>query len=315
MDAAGSRSIDEHWLTILAAEGIGPAIARRLLNGLGSPRRILGADAALISGRCGLRMEAAEAIVRSLASSDPASDRAALHEAGGRYVLFQQMGYPTRLCHIPDPPTVLRVRGGSLVDGGLCIAVVGTRRCSPYGLRQAARFSSALVGAGITVVSGGARGIDAQVHRSAIKSGGRTVVVMGSGLGQVYPPEHGDLFEDVVESGGVLVSEYEHDKPPRPGQFPRRNRIVSGLSIGVLVIEAPRRSGAMITARMSVEDHGREAWAVPGSVERVQSGGGHAAISNGWAALVDSPDMLLQWLEDQSWLRPSQASDRNAGQQ
>ncbi|MBG84284.1 MAG: DNA-protecting protein DprA [Phycisphaerae bacterium] len=309
-----SSGIDMNWLTILAADGIGPAIARRLLNGFDCPRRILASDPSEISARCGLRMEAAEAISRALSSSDPRSDQSSLLRVGGRYLLFQQMGYPTRLCNIPDPPTVLRVRGGSLVDGGLCIAVVGTRRCSPYGLRQAARFSSALAGAGITVVSGGARGIDAQVHRSAMKSGGKTVVVMGSGLGHVYPPEHDGLFEEVVGAGGVLVSEHAHGQPPRPGQFPRRNRIVSGLSIGVLVIEAPRRSGAMITARMSLEDHGGEAWAVPGSVERPHSSGCHEAISNGWAALVDSPDTLLQCLEDQGWLRQVRSSDRIAGQ-
>ncbi len=296
------QSVDRSWLRVLTADGIGPAIARRLLNGIGSPRGILEAPASLISVNCGLTMQAAKAIVHALRSSDPSEDQLSLAKIGGRYLLFQQQGYPTRLCHIPDPPTVLRAQGGDLVDGRPSLAIVGTRRCTSYGLRQAARFSSALASAGVTIVSGGARGIDAQVHRSAMRSGGRTIVVMGSGLGQTYPPEHGELFEEVVESGGVLISEYAHNQPPRPGQFPRRNRIVSGLSIGVLIIEAPRRSGAMITARLSVEDQGRECWAVPGSVERSQSEGAHAAIAHGWAALVDSPDTLLQTLEDHGWI-------------
>ncbi len=297
------QSMDEHWLRILTADGIGPSIARRLLNGFGTAGGILGASVDEMATRCGFRQEAAEAIVRSIRSSDPTRDRQSLVEAGGRYAFFQQQGYPTRLCHIPDPPTVLRLRGGRMDEEGVCIAVVGTRRCSAYGLRQAARFSSALASAGVIVVSGGARGIDAQAHRSAMKSGGKTIVVMGAGLGRVYPPEHERLFEEVVQCDGILISEFAHDQPPRPGQFPRRNRIVSGIGMGVLIVEAPCRSGAMITARMSVEDHNREAWAVPGSVENSSSSGCHQAISNGWAALVDSPDALLQWLHDQRWLK------------
>ena len=293
---------DRDWLKILAADGIGPRIVRRLLNGLGSAESILQAQPSDIAACCGFSVTAAEAINRSLVASNPDEDHRCLSMVGGRYVFFHQRGYPARLCHIPDPPTLMRVRGGDLADGQPCIAIVGTRRCSAYGLRQAARFSSALASEGITIVSGGARGIDAQAHRSAMKADGRTVVVLGSGLGRLYPPEHDRLFEKVVESGGVLVSEYEHHQPPRPGQFPRRNRIVSGLSIGVLLIEAPVKSGAMITARMSIEDHGGEVWAVPGSVERTQSSGGHAAISNGWAALVDSPDSLLRTLNDQGWI-------------
>ena len=298
-----SRSIDDDWLRVLTAEGIGPRIARRLLKGFGCASAIIDASAGEVASRCGLRESAADAIVRSIRSSDPTEDRRSLNQMHGRYVFFQQRGYPSRLCHIPDPPTLLRMRGGEHEDDDVCIAVVGTRRCSSYGLRQAARFSSALAYAGITIVSGGARGIDAQVHRSAMKAGGKTIAVMGSGLGIPYPPEHVGLFEEIVCAGGSLLSEFSHHQPPRPGQFPRRNRIVSGMSIGVLVIEAPRRSGAMITARMSIEDHDREVWAVPGSVENSNSAGGHEAISQGWASLVESPNALLQLLQDQRLLK------------
>ncbi|MEE2907217.1 MAG: DNA-processing protein DprA [Planctomycetota bacterium] len=292
-------------LRLLSAEGIGHAIARRLINGLGSPEAVLGASSARIASSCGLRHEAATLVARAIEHSDPTHEQQQLDALQGRFLLWSEPGYPEPLCRIPDPPPVLRIVGGSLAQQELAVAIVGTRRCTTYGRRQAARFASVLASAGITIVSGGARGIDGEAHRAALRCGGKTIVVLGSGLGCLYPAEHEPLFKDVVTAGGTLVSEFPVNQPPRPGQFPRRNRIVAGLCIGVLVVEAPCRSGAMITARLAVEEQGRDAWAVPGSVDHRTSAGCHAAIAQGWAALVDSPEALLQFMHDGGWFRSS----------
>ncbi|MCH2133695.1 MAG: DNA-processing protein DprA [Phycisphaerales bacterium] len=292
-------------LRLLLADGIGPATARRLIDHLGSPSAVLRASIDAVTQVDGLTPRAATAIVKSIAASDPEAERRALQAIGARFVAFTDAEFPPMLCDIPDPPAVLRIRGKPLANLGPALAVVGTRRASAYGRRQAWRFASALASAGITIISGGARGIDAEAHRAAVRANGRTVVVLGSGLARPYPPEHEGLFDEVVACGGTIVSDLPVRQPPRPGQFPRRNRIVSGLSIGVLVVEAPRRSGAMITARLAIEDQGREAWAIPGSVEHHHSAGGHQAIAEGWAALVQSPDDLLQWIDDAGWFRSS----------
>ncbi len=288
---------------LLAAEGIGPGIANRLMTRFGSPEAAVEADPSSIARVCGLNEEAARLVARAIDQSDPAWEEERLQAIGARYVLWSQPEYPEQLCRIPDPPPVLRIQGQDLAGSGRSVAIVGTRSCTAYGLRQASRFASALASAGVTVVSGGARGIDAEAHRATLRSGGRTIVVLGSGLGHPYPLEHRPLFREVIEAGGTVLSEFSVDRPPRPGQFPRRNRIVAGLSIGVLVVEAPRRSGAMITARLAVESQGREAWAVPGSVDQRTAEGCHAAIGDGWAALVHSPEDLLQRLDDAGWFR------------
>ena len=289
-------------LRLLTADGVGPATVQLLVAHFGHPQDVLDATADQISRINGIGRQGALLIHQSLAASDPASEQSALRLLGARMLAWDELGYPMSLCRIPDPPGVLRIRGGAIDDLGLVISIVGTRRCSEYGRRQAARFAGALGGAGVTVVSGGARGIDAEVHRACLRAGGRTLAILGSGLGRIYPPEHAGLFDDIVEAGGSIISEFPVWQPPRPGQFPRRNRIIAGLSQGVLIIEAPRRSGAMITARLAVEDQGRESWAVPGSVEQHSMTGCHAAIAEGWAALVDSPESLFQWLEDHQWL-------------
>ena len=192
-----------------------------------------------------------------------------------------------------DPPGVLFVRGSFLPRDALSIAIVGSRHATHYGLAQAERLASGLARAGLTITSGLARGVDAAAHKGALAAGGRTVAVLGSGVLNIYPPEHRDLAEQVV-SNGAVVSEAAPHSEPFSGAFPQRNRIISGMSLGVIVVEASLRSGALITARHAMEQ-GREVFAVPGRVDSRMSQGCHRLIRDG-AKLVESIDDVLEEL-------------------
>ncbi|MBI1934480.1 DNA-protecting protein DprA, partial [Candidatus Peregrinibacteria bacterium] len=174
-----------------------------------------------------------------------------------------------------------------------CIALVGTRRMSLYGKRTAQEFTSAFVRAGVVTVSGLAQGIDAEVACETIRSGGRTIAVLGHGLGMIYPASHKELAAQIVENGGLLLSEYALDTEPTQHTFPERNRIIAGLSLGTVVLEAPEGSGAIITARLALEDN-REVFAVPGQIFDENSQGCHALIAKGQARLVADPLDVLQ---------------------
>ena len=201
--------------------------------------------------------------------------------------------FPPLLKEIPDPPGVLFVRGTIEAADQLAVAIVGTRRATRYGLEQAERLAAGLARAGITVVSGLARGIDAAAHRGALKADGRTLAVLASGVLNVFPPEHEKLAEQVAAHGAVL-SEAAPTMPPLAGMFPQRNRIISGLSLGTVVVEAADRSGALITARHAMEQ-GREVFAVPGQVDSPNSSGPHRLIRDG-AKLATCVDDILEEL-------------------
>ena len=230
-----------------------------------------------------------------------ALERKELVGLGARLVALGSGEYPRLLAEIPDPPKLLRVRGAlpgsDARRSAACLAVVGSRHPTAYGRRQGERFARFFSERGFEIVSGGARGIDAVAHRAALAAGGPTTVILGGGLGCIYPPEHAALFDEIVEAGGCVASESPNTTPPRPALFPRRNRIVSGLSLGVLVIEAAARSGALITARLAVEEQGREAMAVPGRLEDPKSAGCLRMLAEGWAALVRTPEEALESLE------------------
>lgn len=209
-------------------------------------------------------------------------------------VCLEDDSYPTALKNIHDPPAVLYVRGRLTPADALAIGVVGARRCTHYGLEQAERFGRLLGRAGFTVVSGGARGIDSAAHRGSLSGAGRTIAVMGCGLADFYPPENRKLFKQIVSEGrGALVSEIPMRRPVEGRNFPKRNRIISGLSLGVLIVEAARRSGSLITAR-EADEQGRAVFAVPGKVDSPMSRGTNELIRDGATLVQDLDDILGQ---------------------
>lgn len=203
-------------------------------------------------------------------------------------------GYPKLLAEIPDPPPVLYALGDIAALSRPAIAIVGTRRASTYGLNMARRFARELAEGGVLVVSGGARGVDAAAHEAALAAGGRTCVVAGTGLAVSYPKEHAALYREIASRGGAIVSEFPPDAPPKPWQFPQRNRIIAGLALGTLVVEATEKSGSLITARLAL-DCGREVFAVPGNLTAGASAGANRLIQRGEAKLVmETADLLAE---------------------
>lgn len=289
-------------LRLLLAPGIGPITLRRLREHFGDDERAARAsvkDLVLIDG---IGSKTATALHRALGEVDIETERALMEEHHVKLVQLDDEEYPALLGAIDDPPSALWVRGTLTKEDRLAIGIVGSRNCTSYGREQAGRFASLLAQAGLTIVSGGAIGIDGEAHRGALRVEGRTIVVMGCGLAQAYPTEHEELFKKIVRSGGALVSEYPMRIEPLAQHFPRRNRIISGLSLGILVIEAARRSGALITARLAAEEHGREVMALPGRVDSPASAGCLDLLQQGGAALViDHADVLRQ-LDDASRL-------------
>lgn len=199
---------------------------------------------------------------------------------------------PERLLAIADPPASLNVRGDAAILAVPSVAIVGSRRASVAGRGNAHALAAALSAAGLVVVSGLAHGIDAAAHRGALAAGGRTIAVFGSGLKRVYPSGHAALAEQIVAGGGALVSEYPAQQAPRKHQFPERNRLISGLTLGVVIVEANVASGSLITARMAAEQ-GREVMAVPGPVTSPLSGGCHRLLKSGAALIETAEDVLF----------------------
>ncbi len=207
-----------------------------------------------------------------------------------RKIVKKDEEYPSELSHIYDPPKSLYLRGGDLSAKGLRIAIVGARRCTSYGASLSFELSRELAAVGAVIVSGLARGIDAAAHRGALDAGGRTIAVLGCGLDHVYPKENRELYNDIPLSG-TLVSEYAPETGPLAYHFPARNRIISGISRAVIVVEAKKKSGALITADFAMEQ-GREVMAVPGSVKNPGSGGCHELIKNGAALVAGIEDIF-----------------------
>ena len=280
----------EDRLDALAVKGLGPALYRRLVRQFGSWQAVTGASVRSLAGVPGVSSQTAEAIRSPVREFDPSAELEDAKRQGVSIVADDDPGYPPGLNPMDDAPPALYVRGALLPTDALAVAIVGTRRCSVYGQTQAERLGAALASAGITVVSGLARGIDAAGHRGALRGKGRTIAVMGCGLGRIYPPEHEELADRIAEQGAVL-SELPMSTPPRSQNFPARNRLIAGLSLGVVVVEAGERSGALITSRLANE-LGRQVFAVPGEISRPQSRGCHALIRDGARIVTDVRDIL-----------------------
>jgi len=273
-----------------------------LFERFGSPEAIWRAPAAAMASLPGFA-RVAERIARS--RDEEALDRelAGAKRAGVRIVTTLDPDYPVSLREIETPPAVLYLQGESAFDAARTIAVVGTRKSSRYGRAVAERLAQDLARAGITVASGLAVGIDSAAHRGALKGQGTTIAVLGSGLFRLYPALNRALAQEVARHG-LLVSEYPLDMPPAKWTFPQRNRILSGLSRGVVVVEAPEKSGALITARLALEQ-GREVFAVPGNVTSAGSAGPNRLIRDGAKLVEDVRDVLSEFPDLSSLIQPA----------
>jgi DNA processing protein len=272
---------------------VGPTIRKRLLERFGTVRAVLAAAPSELRAVQGVGPKLTHQIAGADHQIEVEAEIALCRQHGINILTEADAAYPRALREIHDPPGVLFVRGEIKPNDALAIGIVGTRHGTQYGLRQAERLAGGLARAGLTVISGLARGIDAAAHRGAMAAGGRTIAVLASGVLNVYPPEHDKLAEEVA-AHGALVSESPPGAEPLAGMFPQRNRLISGLSLGVVVVEAPERSGALITARHAMEQ-GREVFAVPGNVDSRASRGCHLLIRDG-ARLVESVDDVLEEL-------------------
>jgi DNA processing protein len=278
-----------------ACAWIGPVRYHRLLGRFGSAAAVLRADAGRISAAVPALSEAqARALLDFCGAFDGEAERAALARPGLRSLPWDSEGYPRRLRELPAPPPLLFVEGALPPEGAPAVAVVGTRRPTEYGRRMARRLASDLAEAGVWVVSGLARGIDAEAHAACLDAGGATVAVLGSGLDKVWPGENKPLARRIVEHKGALLSQFSMGAPPLKMHFPMRNWVISALSLGVVVVEGARNSGSMITANLALEQ-GREVFAVPGPADAPQSQGPLDLIRDG-AKLVRGVEDILREL-------------------
>lgn len=278
-----------YWVGFNLVKGIGAARFRALLDYFGEAETAWKASQADLRA-AGLGPKVIETLqqVRSSVSLDRVWDH--LQSLGVTLLTWEDEGYPRRLREIDQPPPVLYLRGQILPKDEWAIAVVGTRRITAYGRQVTEEIASLLAHKGVTVVSGLARGVDGLAHQAALQSGGRTIAVLGSGVDTIYPPEHRRLAEKIYESGAV-ISDYPLGTQPDAVNFPPRNRIISGLSLAVVVVEAGETSGALITARFAAEQ-GRDVFAVPGNITAPSSVGTNRLIQQGARPLLDSQELL-----------------------
>ncbi|HBJ38288.1 MAG TPA: DNA-protecting protein DprA [Planctomycetaceae bacterium] len=283
----------ESSLRLAMLPGIGPRTLADLIQRFGTAAAVLSADAAPLSG---VRNVGPKLVAAIQHAGDHVDVDAIVHWCDDHRVTILPIGsphYPQSLQELPDAPPILFVGGELKPCDALAVAIVGTRHATAYGRSQAEKIAYGLAKAGITIVSGMARGIDSAAHQGAIDAGGRTIAVFGCGLGHIYPPENADLSRRIADNGAV-VSEFHPQTKPHSGTFPQRNRLISGLSHATLVIEAPERSGSLITARTAYEQ-GREVLALPGAVTSRASQGTNLLIRDG-ATLIRNVDDILECL-------------------
>jgi DNA processing protein len=282
------------WLQIAQADGVGSVIFGRLLEHFGSVEAILAAGAGSLAQVEGVGKITAEKIVHSRNKFDADKEISLADKSGVCIISISDSRYPALLKKIYDPPPVIYVKGEIGPSDNLAVAIVGSRGCSHYGSEQASRFAHLLASAGFTIVSGMARGIDSAAHSGALSANGRTIAVQGCGLSKIFPPENKELFAKISQNG-ACISELPMEYEPLAENFPPRNRIIAGLSLATIVIEAMPRSGALITAQAALENN-REVMAVPGRADSPLSKGPHKLIKQG-AKLVESVEDVIETLE------------------
>jgi len=282
-----------HWLALKQVFGVGAILSKRLIDTFKTPEAVFSATEESLWAVEGITQRVAKNILTFNAFDDMKREIEKIEKGGVTLLTLTDPLYPPRLAMIDDPPLVLYAKGVGIGLDIYNIAIVGTRNITPYGRSVTEQIGSGLARAGITVVSGLARGIDAVAHQSALTAGGRTVAVLGCGIDQIYPPEHRKLYDQIMQQG-LIFSEFPMGEIPNPHNFPQRNRIISGLSLGCVVIEASQKSGALITARFALEQ-GREVFAVPGSILSETSRGTHYLIQSG-AKLIENTEGIIEEL-------------------
>ena len=288
-----------YWLALSLTPGLGSILIKRLLERFKTPEAVFHASVKELSGIEGLGEKVADEIRKGPQKKMAERELSLLERAGGKIITLKDDDYPRRLKDIYDPPALLYVRGELRREDELAVAIVGSRKTAPYGRWMTEKIGEDLARHGVTVVSGMARGIDSLAHKGAIQGGGRTIAVLGCGIDVIYPSENRSLFHQIIEHGAIL-SEFPMGSPPEGGHFPKRNRIISGLSIGVVIVQASAESGSLITAGYALEQ-GREVFAVPGNVGAEGSQGTNQLIKDG-AKLVESSDDILEEILPQ-WSR------------
>lgn len=283
----------KYWIALSRLTDIGPLSARKLLSAFGTPERIFDAHIEDLLGIEGIGINRAKSIKQFSSWKDVEKEARLIEQKEITPVSFESPSYPEMLRETDGAPLVLYMKGSLIQRDRYAVAVVGSRNLTHYGASVAEGIAGDLAHMGFTIVSGMARGVDSLAHKAALRSGGRTIAVLGSGVDVPYPPENRSLMEKIIGSGSVL-SEFPAGTPPDRENFPRRNRIISGLSLGVLVVEATSDSGALITARYAT-DQGREVFALPGNITSANSSGTNELIRKG-ATLVRHADDILEEL-------------------
>ena len=290
---------------------IGPRAATKLLEKFGSAENVFHARRHELES-LKLKPESIESILKCEFHEKAKEELEKVREIGGDVLNLDDGSYPFLLREISDPPITLYVKGDwQACFDAPCIAVVGSRRCSTYGENASQMLARDLAAKGICIVSGLARGIDTAAHRGAIQAKGRTIAVMGTGIGQVYPKENAKLVDEILNTGGAIISQFPLETPPIPENFPYRNRIISGLSLGVLIVEASERSGSLITARLALEQN-REVMAVPGNITSKNSFGTNFLIKDGAKLVQQWQDVVTELPPEISGvILPPKVDDKN----
>lgn len=299
-------------LVLNMVEHVGPVKLRALRAWFGSAAKVLEASESELKQVEGIGEAAARAIGLWEKTVDLSGELRKIEEFGVHVIVQGDADYPANLAEIHDPPMLLYVKGELKPADKHAIAIVGSRHTTHYGAETAKKLGYQLAYAGVTVVSGLARGIDTAAHQGALAARGRTIAVLGCGINVVYPPENKALYDKIVESGGAVVTEYPFNSPPEAHNFAIRNRVISGLSLGVLVVEAPVSSGALITVKWA-EEQGRPVFAVPGRIDSPTAKGCHRLIKDGAKLVEDAEDILSEF----EYLRPlaEEAKTREAGEE